>query len=291
MATNFESSYISQDEQKREASTASLNTQATTQQTEKRETAKKSKYYRQSFNETLTTCSTERRLVVLMSWLEAKEKHIEKYRQFYLERGFDVLNVKTSPWDLLLPAVGVKKVSEDFVKFMIEKQYKNVVLHGFSVGGFMFGRWLLELDKQDEKIRQTLLNSIRGLVFDSLVTFEGVPVGVAASITRNKLGAKIIEQLLKIYLVIGHSFATKYYLESSDRVWGGPLKCPSLFLVSKDDPISDHKILEKLVDVWTKLGIECHMKQFESAPHVQLFHNHRDVYVQQVEKFLKHIKV
>lgn len=256
---------------------------------EKRETKSK-KYYGQSFNETLAT-STERRLVVLMSWLEAKEKHIEKYRQFYLDRGFDVLNVKTSPLDLLLPNVGAKKISQDFVRFLVEKQYSDVVLHGFSVGGYMFGQVLLDIDKEEEQVRENLLQSIRGLVFDSLVPFEGTCVGVANSVTANPLAAKILENMLKLYLKLGHGIATKHYLTSSEKVWGGPLKCPSLFLLSKDDRISDYRIVERLAEVWAKLGIETQMLLVDSAPHVQIFNKHHDAYVEKVESFLKHIKV
>lgn len=258
---------------------------------DKREIANKSKYYGQIFNEAIPATTSERRLVVLLSWLEAKEKHIEKYREFYLHRGFDVLNVKTSPWDLLLPNYGAKKISEDFVRFMIEKQYSNVVLHGFSVGGYMFGRFLLEIDQLNEEMRRKLLNSIRGLVFDSLVPFEGTCYGVANSITRNKLAAKAIEQLLRFYLLVGHNVATKYYLEASDKVWGGPLRCPSLFLMSRDDKISDHKIVERLASVWSELGIDCQKMLVDSSPHVQLFSKHHDQYVQRVGDFLKYINV
>lgn len=257
---------------------------------EKRDVAPKKAYYGQSFHEPVAIGS-ERRLVVLMSWLEAKEKHIEKYRQFYLDRGFDVLNVKTSPWDLLLPGMGALKISRDFVRFMVEKQYSDVLLHGFSVGGYMFGQVLLEIDQQEDKVKQDLHKSIRGIVFDSLVPLEGTCVGVARSITKNPIGAKCLEHLLRLYLLLGQRIATKYYLAASDKVWGGPLKVPSLFLMSKDDVISDYKIVERLIKVWSNLGIETHKMVVESSPHVQIFNKHHDAYVGEVEKFLKHIKM
>lgn len=257
---------------------------------ERRDSGAKTKYYGQIFNEALAS-SNGRRLVVLLSWLEAKEKHIEKYRQFYLDRGFDVLNVKTSPLDLLLPNRGARKISEDFVKFMVEKQYSNVLLHGFSVGGYMFGRFLLEIDQHNPETRKQLLNSIRGLVFDSLVPIEGVPVGVANSITRNPIGAKFVEQLLKLYLFLGESVATRYFREASVKVWGGPLRCPTLFLMSRDDPISDHQIVERLASVWSGLGIDCRKMLVDHSPHVQLYTKHHDKYVKTVDEFLSHVKL
>lgn len=47
-------------------------------------------------------------LVVLLSWLLAKRKHIYKYADFYIDRGFDVLNVTITPWQLLWPAKGTQ---------------------------------------------------------------------------------------------------------------------------------------------------------------------------------------
>uniref|UniRef100_A0A6G1S4J9 Transmembrane protein 53 n=2 Tax=Aceria tosichella TaxID=561515 RepID=A0A6G1S4J9_9ACAR len=259
---------------------------------ERRDLSAKSRYYGQSFEEAMATSgeTSERRLVVLLSWLEAKEKHIEKYRQFYLDRGFDVLNVKTSPWDLLLPNVGARKISEDFVRFMVEKQYSNVVVHGFSVGGYMFGRFLLEMDKFESELRGKLLNSIRGIIFDSLVPLEGIAPGVSRSITQNPLGAKVLEKLIEVYLDVAKNIATKHYVEASKKVWAGPLRCPTLFLMSKDDNISDHRIVERLASVWSNLGIECRRMLVDSSPHVQLFTKHHESYVKQVDNFLKHIK-
>lgn len=288
MSADLDRSIFNEQEQ-RESPLAALKRKAK-DVVEKRESAARSRYYGQIFNEAVST-PTERRLVVLMSWLGAKEKHIEKYRQFYLDHGFDVLNVKTSPLDLLLPNFGAMKISKDFVRFLVEKQYSNVLLHGFSVGGYMFGRCLLEIDKQDEQMRQYLLNSIRGIVFDSLVPFEGTCVGVARSITANPIGAKVLEYLLRLYLILGHNIATKYYLEASEKVWGGPLRCPTLFLMSKDDRISDHKIVERLAEVWSSLGVETDKMLVDSSPHVQLFTKHHDAYVDRVGKFLKHISM
>lgn len=45
-------------------------------------------------------------LVVMLSWLMAKRKHINKYADFYIKRGFDVINVSITPWQLLWPLKG-----------------------------------------------------------------------------------------------------------------------------------------------------------------------------------------
>lgn len=45
-------------------------------------------------------------LVVMLSWLLARKKHVFKYADIYFKHGFDVLNVTISPWDLLWPTKG-----------------------------------------------------------------------------------------------------------------------------------------------------------------------------------------
>lgn len=48
----------------------------------------------------------ERPLTVILAWLMSQKKHIHKYAKFYLDNGFDVLTVRTTPWQLLWPATG-----------------------------------------------------------------------------------------------------------------------------------------------------------------------------------------
>lgn len=50
----------------------------------------------------------DKQLVVMLSWLMAKKKHIYKYANFYLGYDFDVLNISISPWQLLWPTKGTQ---------------------------------------------------------------------------------------------------------------------------------------------------------------------------------------
>lgn len=48
----------------------------------------------------------ERPLTVILAWLMSQQKHIQKYAKYYLDNGFDVLTVRTTPWQLLWPVGG-----------------------------------------------------------------------------------------------------------------------------------------------------------------------------------------
>lgn len=77
-----------------------------------------------------------RPLAILLAWMMAQEKHLEKYRVIYFQRGFDVLTVKTSPVELLFPLNGSQKVANNLIEYIAGAcgQYPHQLVHAFSVG-------------------------------------------------------------------------------------------------------------------------------------------------------------
>ena len=49
-------------------------------------------------------------LVIMMSWLMARDKHINKFANIYVDQGFNVLHIKTLPRQLLWPEIRGSKV-------------------------------------------------------------------------------------------------------------------------------------------------------------------------------------
>jgi hypothetical protein len=66
-------------------------------------------------------------LVVMLSWLMAKRKHILKYANFYMDQGFDVLSVSITPWQLLWPMKGtqVRKIILKFTDIYIHCHHQS----------------------------------------------------------------------------------------------------------------------------------------------------------------------
>lgn len=50
----------------------------------------------------------EKPLVIMMAWLLAKQSHLAKYAKIYIDQGFDVITVATTPWQLLWPTKGTQ---------------------------------------------------------------------------------------------------------------------------------------------------------------------------------------
>lgn len=68
-----------------------------------------------NFNLRLTQDIDDKPLVVILSWLQAKQKHLSKYAQLYMDQDFDVLVAQITPWQLLWPVKGSQVISFFFV--------------------------------------------------------------------------------------------------------------------------------------------------------------------------------
>ncbi|CAM6001533.1 unnamed protein product [Sphagnum balticum] len=261
--------------------------------------------------------STEKRpLAVLLTWLAAQEKHIEKYRNLYLQRGFDVLTVKTSPWDLLFPKNGARKIAQRCVQ-SLEKDlpdYPSIILHAFSVGGYQFGEMLIQMQEDENKktiqdrdssTSTTATNfdntgstgsaklqpRIKGIVFDSIVSMEGISNGVSRSISSNPVMVKFLKSAIEAHMVVFKNFSTKFYLGASDAVWGNWLRVPALVLAGQNDRIGTADINKKLSETWKGLGIDTTFKCWEKSGHVQHLPRHPVEYQETIDSFLRKIKI
>lgn len=242
-----------------------------------------------------------RPLVVLLTWLAAQDKHVDKYSNLYLEKGFDVLTVKTGPFDLLFPTFGARKIALNCVTALRKQlpQYSSVLLHAFSVGAYQFGEVLLEMQSQskqkyssDEKQSEELLDKrIKGIVFDSVVPIEEIPNGVSRSITSNPFLYKLIKYGINGHLKVFNSIATKYYRASSHAVWNNYMRVPALVLVSQNDRIGTASANKRLTNVWRDLGIDVTFKCWEKSGHVQHLPKHPIEYEELIDKFLEKVNI
>lgn len=125
-------------------------------------------------------------LVLIMSWLMAKERHLKKYAGIYLELGFDVMVVHLTPWQLLWPTKGAQIVAGDVVKFLdSNSSYAPIVVHGFSVGAYLFGEVLLKIASNFDRLVVLFLeNVLRGYWFYVVLTFIAIHTFLIAPLAR-----------------------------------------------------------------------------------------------------------
>ena len=247
----------------------------------------------------------QRPLSVLLTWLNAKERNIEKYRSLWMQKGFDVLTVKMQASQLLLPSLGSIPLVQDLVRFLysVSSVYPDVVLHCFSVGAYQFGEMMAQLNdpefletvksgNSNEDPKTMIERVIKGIIFDSPVNLDGIAKGVSRAVTDNPALCKTLETAIDTHLKLARPVATVYYERASEFAHRQTLtQAPGLLLVSEKDYIGAPEMSAKLMDAWVANGIDVRMKTFKDSGHVQHFAKYPDEYRQEVDAFLEKLNL
>ncbi len=175
----------------------------------------------------------ERPLVLLYGWLSAKDKHIDKYGDFYLKKGFDVLNITVTPSQIVRPtlAQGVIKQVLDFTK-ATEHWEQPLLIHSFSIGGCLFGETLVQIGKM-ENFKEHYRYRIRGAIIDSFVDLRDLdlPYGFSQLVPEIPVLQKLVEGGVRLCVTIYNSWIN-VYRGSFEAFWANELRLPALFLYS-----------------------------------------------------------
>ncbi|XP_046364945.1 transmembrane protein 53-like [Haliotis rufescens] len=239
-------------------------------------------------NETL---SRSRPLVVLVGWMNAKKRHLDKYGNLYISKGFDVLSVQVPPSKVIQPKKA-QVVMQEVINILDDssRRDKPLMIHGFSVGGYLYGEMLVTL--RDQASRYTSIRDrLLGQIFDSPVDFAGVPRGFANVLGFNSFSRALIKSSIEGYLKLFKETSTKHYIKSSEAFHDNEMLLPSLLLYSRADPIGVAKDIEVVARKWASKGIPVHLKCWENSPHVSHFHRHPDEYVEAILAFLEEIGI
>ncbi|KAH9491856.1 hypothetical protein Btru_029901 [Bulinus truncatus] len=230
-----------------------------------------------------------RPLVLLYGWMLAKQRHLDKYGNMYHSKGFDVLSLKMKPSQVLLPKQA-QRTTEELLSILQDGELKDkpLMVHGFSVGGYMYGELLVKLNQDLDKYN-SVKKRLVGQIFDSPVDYEGVPSGFSTILVKNKVGQKILKFSIESYMSIFKDSVTSHYIRSSDAFHRNELRLPSLMLYSRSDPIGVDTQIELVMKKWRTAGIPVMARCWESSPHVSHFHRHPDEYVEAVLKFLNSV--
>lgn len=230
--------------------------------------------------------SSDRPLVLVLSWLLSKSKHIYKYGDFYLGHNFDVLHVKIDPKHLLWPRNAHKLVHtiEDFLGHP-DRQSQKVFIHGFSVGAYVMGELLVALENGEDK--GGLQKRFTGMVMDSPVLKAKVCAeGTSKAITSNPVIQQSLQGLVDMYLKVTDNHVGKYYRRVDDTFFANKLRLPSHFLYSLVDPVGNAQTIEEITALWRSRGIAVTGKCWSDSPHVSHYHRYPMEYTASLSEFL-----
>ncbi|XP_046384324.1 uncharacterized protein LOC124154556 [Ischnura elegans] len=227
-------------------------------------------------------------LVVLLPWLLSRPKHIQKFAKLYLDYGFDVLTVRLTPWQLLWPVKGSQVVAGELVSFLHYNQsYSTLFLHGFSIGGYLWGEALRYIVDDKEGRYKPILDRIVGHVWDSAADMQDIPIGFSrAMFPTNAVLRAGLERYTRYHLKTFHDAATCHYIRSSQMFHNALVRSPSLFLLSKADPVGTVESNMSVKMDWEALGVKVYVKCWEDSAHVCHFVQHQKEYISELNLFL-----
>lgn len=236
-----------------------------------------------------TSNSSEKRpLLVLICWLLAKEKHYMKFTDLYLQHGFDITIVTITPWQLMWPEKGSRIIAADLLTFLEENQdYQQIMLHGFSVAGYLWGEVLTYVHSNREKYNN-VIDRIIGHVWDSAADISEFVIGTPRAIfPKNPLLQSIIQKYLIYHMKAFYKQSTQYYLRSSQMFHTNLIRSPALFLVSNVDPVGPVSSNMRVRDSWDSLGVKTYVKIFDGSPHVGHYRKYPKEYIAELHAFLR----
>lgn len=228
-----------------------------------------------------------RPLTVILCWLGSRRKDIMKFANVYIEQDFDVVTVHTSPWQFMWPTKGIQVIMADLINFLHSRNdYDRIFLHGFSIGGYMWGEALELMNAQSEKY-QPVCERIVGQVWDSAADIDDIPFGTARAIFPNNPKLQdMLRKYLEYHMKTFYQQSTIYYKRAREMFHSGMLSAPALILVSKADPVGTVAANSKLRDNWESVGMTTYMKIFENSPHVCHYRLYPKEYIAELYAFL-----
>lgn len=239
----------------------------------------------------LNSPPTGKSLVVLLPWLLSRPKHVHKFAKLYIDYGFDVLTVKLTPWQLLWPVQGSQIVAGELVSFLHHNQeYSTLLLHGFSIGGYLWGEALAHIIGDKEGRYKPILDRIVGHVWDSAADLQDIPVGFSrAMFPTNAVLRSGLERYTRYHLKTFHDAATAHYIRSSQMFHNALIRSPALLFFSKADPVGTVESNTMLKADWEALGVKVYTKCWDDSAHVCHFVKHQKEYLSELNLFLERL--
>jgi len=220
----------------------------------------------------------------------SKQKHINKFVNFYLAQGHDVLTARVEPWQLLAPTrPNSSQVTAGTVVDILAERQTPILLHGFSVGAYCWGECLAHIKHTRNPAIADIPRRIVGCMWDSAADVNYLPIGVSRAVTDFPPLQRTLEASLKLHLKLFYKPSTQYYWRAHELLFSGIVPVPAMALVSKADPVGAVAASDEWMKSLRSHGIESYLKVFEKSRHVCHFQKHQEEYKAVVSAFLDKI--
>lgn len=262
--------------------------------------------------------------VVLLGWLGAEEKHLNRYANIYTARGLRSVRFVVSPWELVGLDLGRKmeakiaRLAEELTEWCLENEKdgrkRNLLFHTFSnTGWLVYGSLLKNLQS-----RSDVIDRIKGCIVDSGAAPEISPkvwaAGYCAALMKRRTSAAYSANssegntdrpnnkdskppLLEIIaaFILEKFFSIILFLPDVNRRLSTTISvlsknqppCPQLYLYSSADLVIPASSVESFIQEQRAMGRKVRSHNFATSPHVDHFRSFPRVYSSIVGEFVK----
>lgn len=226
----------------------------------------------------------ERPVAVLLGWLLSKPQHLKKYSAWYNSQGLDTITLLPQP-DHVLSTAKAEEAARHLLATLQSEPLKGrpVVAHGFSVGGYLFGHVLMQL--QASELKSTFAKRLRAQIFDSPVDVEGVPQGMSVAMATNAMAQAFIKRSLET-LLAARPQTLSIYRSSSRAFRDNGLGTPTHVFYSEADVVACPRAVESAMEGWRKKGVAVTHSLWDRSAHIQHMMHDQDRYFSDLHRFL-----
>ncbi|KAK8970287.1 hypothetical protein KSP40_PGU004196 [Platanthera guangdongensis] len=262
-------------------------------------------------------------MVVLLGWLGAEEKHLNRYANIYTACGLRSVRFVVSPWELLRLDLGRKleakiaRLAEELTEWCLESEKdgrkRHLLFHTFSnTGWLVYGSLLKNMQS-----RSDVIDRIKGCIVDSGPAPELSPkvwaAGYCAALLKRRTSAAnpgdnsegnvdrpnnndckphaleiivsfILEKFFNIILLLPDVNERLSTVISILSKNQPP--CPQLYLYSSADLVIPASCVESFIQEQRALGKNVHSHNFATSPHVDHFRSFPRIYTAKVSEFV-----
>ncbi|XP_022610277.1 uncharacterized protein LOC111228581 [Seriola dumerili] len=230
-------------------------------------------------------------LMLMLPWLGSRPQAVAKYCEIYFRTGFDVLVVESEVQEFLWPRWGLDH-GKSLLELLQSERFASrpLLVHAFSIGGYTFGQLLVHVSRDTQKY-QSLTKRIKGQVFDSLVvgSLETMAIGLGKTVFPRF--ETLVKKISMLYFGMFKHQTVDYFNTSIDVFWNTPIPAPALFFFCENDPLSDARSMEDLIDYWRKCGINITAKKWEDSTHAGHLKRHPQEYLTTLDSFLSSLQI
>ncbi|XP_072037894.1 uncharacterized protein [Amphiura filiformis] len=234
----------------------------------------------------------KRPTLLLLSWLSATPRALDRFRHIYASHGFNVVTVLSKPFHFIWPKSS-EPLAQEICEYLISHTQGPIVVHGLSIGGFIYSYCLLHA-MENKDVFDALENRIQGHIFDSLVVgeLENMAEGVSKGSASYPTTRYVVQKVILLYFWLAHNHTIPHYDRAIEVFYNMPFRTPMLVYYSKIDTMCSNEAMENLTKTWReKYSLDVVPKVFDDTQHVFHLREHPEEYKEVLKNFLDKLNV